>query len=181
MGYLEIAAAEVGYHGNPENVTKYWADLAPNLQGLPWCGCFVSWCLKEAGSLGSIGGAPIYSVPVMVQKARAAGQWTSSPQGLAIFDFGTGVPAHVEFVVSASGSSLVSIGGNTTGDVVSEKTRDMSQVLGFWAIEAAAGSVPEGPVSIGNFTLSPVPAQAIDGESGDVDARFSGRKARIMG
>lgn len=186
-GYLEIAAGEVGYRGNPENHTKYWADLAPNFQGQPWCGAFVSWCLKQAGQLSAIGGSPMYYVPSMVSRAKAAGQWSNQPStgALVIYDFGTGVAAHVEFLVSSSGATLVGIGGNTSGDLVSQKTRNASSVLGYWALSATPGSIPAGsavagPAYIGTGALLGAAVQTAQGSAGAVDARFSGRRHRTL-
>lgn len=44
---VEIAKKEIGYIENPGNKTKYgeWFGL----NGLPWCGIFVSWCFAMAG------------------------------------------------------------------------------------------------------------------------------------
>lgn len=180
-GYLEIAAAEIGYRGNPENVTKYWADLAPSLQGEEWCAAFVSWCLEKAGQIALIGGRPMYSCPAMVRAAQGAGQWTSAGRSgaLALYGFGSSIAAHVEFVVSVSATSLVAIGGNTSGDVVAEKTRSLSDVLGFWDIGGIPGSLPGGAGVIGAGYLLKAPAATIVGESGDANARFAAARSQI--
>ena len=44
---IEIAKMELGYIEQPENITKY--GEAMKAQGLPWCGSFCNWVLKEAG------------------------------------------------------------------------------------------------------------------------------------
>lgn len=176
-GYLEIAQGEVGYRGSPENYTKYWADLNPSYQGLDWCGAFVSWCLNKAGSLGAIGGSPMYYVPSMVTKAREMGQWTSTPSvgALGIYDFGSGIAAHVDFIVGVGSGVVETIGGNTTGDLVARKFREMSSVLGFWDIQATPGSVTPGVGSgIGSGgQLVAAPVQTIFGESAESAARFA--------
>jgi len=56
MDVVEIALKEIGTSEYPAktNQTKYgkWFGL----DGLPWCGMFVSWCFHQAGrSLGNIG------------------------------------------------------------------------------------------------------------------------------
>lgn len=53
---IEIALAEVGYKESPPNtnLTKYgkWFGL----DGVAWCGIFVSWCYSMAGKpMGNIG------------------------------------------------------------------------------------------------------------------------------
>jgi len=44
---IEIAKAEIGYVETPDNITKYGEAMKAN--GLPWCGSFCNWVLKEAG------------------------------------------------------------------------------------------------------------------------------------
>lgn len=184
MGYLEIADGQVGYRGNPENVTKYWADLEPSLQGQPWCGAFVSWCFWKAGVLTAAMGGPMYSCSAMVKRAKSRGQWASNPVvgALAIYDFNSGSPAHVEFVVSVGSGTINAIGGNTSGDLVARKTRSTGVVLGYWHVEAPAGSIPAGtggagnPAPIGLVTRMKAPAQTIDGdEEGEPRTRFGSR------
>lgn len=184
-GYLEIADSQVGYRGNPENVTKYWADLQPSFQGLAWCGAFVSWCLWKAGSLSAIGGEMFY-VPAMVDRARSRKQWGSNPQvgSLAIFDFGSGHPQHVGFVVAVgSGGNFTSIEGNTGDDLVARRSRTPSASLGFWHISAPTGSVTpgtgdSGPTTYGgmsNVTRVAAAAPTITGSEGESAVRFGAR------
>lgn len=181
MGYLSIADGQVGYRGDGYNHVKYWLDLAPSLNGQPWCGAFVSWCLWKDGQLAAIGGSPMYSCTAMMNKAKQRGQWASTPVDgcLAIFDFGSGSPAHVEFVVTSGSSTNVQIGGNTSGDLVAKKVRRHSDILGYWHIEATPGSIPPGSgggsgpamIGYGNFLAPPVPT--IVGAPEDTDARFT--------
>jgi len=177
--YLEIADGEVGYRGDGNNHTKYWLDLNPGLNGQPWCACFVSWCLWKAGVLSAIGGSAMYSCTQMMNKAKAQGQWASNPVvgSLAIYDFGSGSPAHVEFVVG-TGSSLTCIGGNTSGDYVARKTRSKSDIMGYWHIEAAhdtyvPGTGNSGPVDVGYGTLVTAATMTITGADELVTARFA--------
>lgn len=184
-GYLEIADSQVGYReeGGHSNITKYWAELDPGLQGQPWCACFVSWCLVHAGQISAIGGSPMYSCTAMMKKAKSFGQWASTPVVgcLAIYDFGSGSPAHVEFVTAVVSGGIGAIGGNTSGGYVAHKTRSLSAVLGYWHIEAPVGSIPigsggSGPVSIvGNGTRYPPAAETITGEGEDIAVRFAGQ------
>lgn len=177
-GYLEIADGQVGYRAPSENVTKYWADLAPSYQGQPWCGAFVSWCLWKAGSLTAALGGPMYYCPTMVSRAQSRGQWASNPVvgALALYDWNTGVAAHVEFVAGIPSSGTINvIGGNTGDDQVLRKNRSTSGVMGYWHIEAPAGSIAAGTgdagrpgVPYGVLTAAPVPT--IEGED-DVEAR----------
>ena len=186
-GYLEIADGQVGYRGNPENVTKYWADLEPSLQGQPWCGAFVSWCLWKAGVLTAAMGGPMYSCSAMVRRARSRGQWASNPVvgALVIYDFGSGSPAHVEFVTGIVSGGINAIGGNTSGDLVARKNRSNSQILGYWHIEAPTGSIPAGTgdagysyITYGEYVAAP--AQTVVGEAaGPAGVRFGKGAFRV--
>lgn len=182
MGYLEIADGEIGYRGNPENVTKYWAALEPSLQGQPWCGAFVSWCFLRAGVLSTAMGGPMYSCSAMVRRAKSRGQWGSNPSvgDLAIYDFGSGVPAHVAFVAGLGSGTITDIGGNTSGDYVARKVRQRSAVLGYWKIDAPLGSIPAGTgdagggyITHGEYLAAPTPNA--EGEGLGADARFGAR------
>lgn len=144
-----MAAAEVGYAETPDNITKYWADLYPAFQGQPWCFAFISWCLKEAGNLGAIGGSPLYYCPTGVAKARAAGQWFNEPVAgaLAFYNFGSNTAVHIEFVESVGNGYITAIGGNTSsgsggsqnnGGGVYRRTRS-SGIMGYWHISGSAG------------------------------------------
>lgn len=184
-GYLEIADGQVGYKAPSENVTKYWADLYPAFQGQPWCGAFTSWCLWKAGALAATGGA-MYYCPSMVSRAKSRGQWASTPVvgALALYDWGAGIAAHVEFVAGVPSPGTINvIGGNTGDDQVIRRNRTTSQVMGYWHIEAPTGSISAGTGAAGPSrpsygTLTAAAAQTIEGE-GDEESRV--RFARRAG
>jgi hypothetical protein len=177
MGYLDVAASQVGVRGD---YNKYWAELEPSLQGAAWCACFVSWCLKHAGSLGAVGGRPFYNCTFAVNKARSMRQWYRTPKvgSLVIFDWGTGSPQHIAFVYAVYGlSSIGTIGGNES-DAVKQQVRGTSQVMGYWYINAVPGSgvgvattgstgtgtVESTPAAPGaGGVLKPAPAQTLVG------------------
>lgn len=46
----DIANKEVGYTENPKNTNKTKYGNWFGLDGLPWCGIFVSWCYAKAGT-----------------------------------------------------------------------------------------------------------------------------------
>lgn len=146
MGYLDIAAGEVGYKGPAENHNKYWAALKPSWQGYPWCFTFVSWCLWKAGSLSAIGGSPLYYCPTGVNLARKRGQWFLKPQAGDLVFWGTnGVSYHVGFVVKVVSGGIETIEGNTSGDYVRRRTRSFNNVMGYWHMTAVPGSGAGGP------------------------------------
>lgn len=121
---IHVAAAQVGYHetggphGNDGNITKYWAELDPGLQGQPWCACFVRWNDKHAKAPDLPISNPYYC-PNIVTYARQHGLWNTSGQyqegDIVLFDFsGHGVAEHVGRVVSDDGHYVHTIEGNTS-------------------------------------------------------------------
>jgi len=184
VGYLDIAAAEVGYVETPDNITKYWADLAPGLQGQPWCFAFVSWCLKKDGDLSAIGGSPLYYCPTGVAIARQRGEWFSEPVAgaLALYSFGQNAAVHVEFVESVTPSGIIAIGGNTSSGLGGSQTNGggvyrrsrSSGFMGFWHIAGSGGSGTYTPGRAARpGTVGGVPVQTIKGSvAGDPAVRF---------
>jgi hypothetical protein len=186
VGYLDVAAAEIGYQETPNNITKYWADLNPGFQGQPWCFAFVSWCLSQASNLNAIGGSPLYYCPTGVAMARAAGEWFNEPVAgaLVFFNFGGNTAVHIEFVESVSGGgSIVTIGGNTSSGTAGSQSNGggvyrryrSSGIMGYWHIDGSAGG--GGGFTIGQGVRAGVvgaaPTQTVDGErAADPSVRF---------
>ena len=53
---IEIAKKEIGYSETPKNTNKTKYGKWFGLDGVAWCGIFVSWCYAQAGKpLGKIG------------------------------------------------------------------------------------------------------------------------------
>lgn len=150
---LTVARAEIGYvegggpHGNDGNITKYWAELDPGLQGQPWCAGFVSWCFARAGCpLPAIDRAyGFVYCPDEVKYARDHGILVAAgpaPGDIALYGFGTGTAQHTGIVEQPcpGGACLWAIEGNTSpGDAGSQangggvyrRHRLMSQVVGL--------------------------------------------------
>lgn len=149
---VRVAESQVGYvegggaDGRSGNITKFWAELDPGLQGQPWCACFVRWTDKHAG-------APVlpisnpYYCPSIVTYARQHGLW--KPRGTAakagdyvLFDFnGSGVAEHIGRLRADwdGRSNALTVEGNTTsgttgnqanGGGVYNRVRPASLVLG---------------------------------------------------
>ena len=146
---VKVAEAEVGYvegggpDGHSGNITKFWADLAPSLQGQPWCAAFVRWCDKKAGGPLLPVSNPYYC-PSLVTYAKQHGLWTQkgSVGDYALFDFnGHGVAEHIgRLRQDYSGGVAHTVEGNTSPDAlgsqangggVYNKTRGASVILGF--------------------------------------------------
>ena len=117
---IDIAMAEVGYFENPpnSNLTKYgkWFGL----DGLPWCGMFVSWVYFMAGKpLGNIGFLKGFAgCQTAVAHFKKAGRIVTDPKegDLVFFDWNTdGRFDHVGiFVRWVSETHFESIEGNTS-------------------------------------------------------------------
>lgn len=111
---IEIAKAEIGYVETPDNITKYGEAMKAN--GLPWCGSFCNWVLKEAG-------VRVHSVVSTVKGAQVfqdSGRWSQTPKlgDLAFMDFPNDSVdriSHVGIVVNIKGNTVTTIEGNTSG------------------------------------------------------------------
>lgn len=142
---LEIAQGEVGFFETDNNITKYWAELDPGLQGQPWCAAFVSWCFIQAenplpaidrsyGFIDCSNGLNHYD---------GEGRLFSEPEpgDIVLYHFGKPFPVHTGIVQSVGEDGFfVAIEGNTSrddagsqdnGGEVCRKTRHISDVSGF--------------------------------------------------
>lgn len=140
------AISQIGYIEKSNNNNKYGAYFGANYQ--PWCGYFVSWCAVQCKIPTSIFYQSGY-VPSIVTTAKQRGVWKTrtyspKPGDLAIFDFNlNNTGDHIEIVRNLNGSTLYTIGGNTSaqyenanGDGVFLKGRSKSynKILGYVAI-----------------------------------------------
>lgn len=150
---IEIAQAEVGYEGGPNEGSKYgdWYGM-PNA---PWCAMFVSFCLRGAGI-----NSPYFSYcPDGVNQFRSAGlfdtDWsTARPGDVVFYDWNAdGVASHTGLVESIDADGTVhTIEGNRAlpGDdgnpEVARHTipgeAGWSVVLGFGHVLAPAPPAP---------------------------------------
>lgn len=120
---LSVARSQVGYEegggsGHNGNLTKYWQELAPSLQGQPWCACFVRWTDIHAGGPDLPISNPYYC-PNIVTYAKQHGLWNAAghyqPGDIVLFDWtGQGIAEHVGRVVADNGTMITTIEGNTT-------------------------------------------------------------------
>jgi hypothetical protein len=141
VGYVEGG----GPDGRSGNITKFWADLDPGLQGQPWCAAFVRWTDKHAG-------APVlpisnpYYCPSIQTYARQHGLW--NPHGAAkkgdyvLFDFeGHGVAEHIgrlradwdghsNALTVEGNTSAGNVGSQANGGGVYNRVRPASLILG---------------------------------------------------
>lgn len=140
------AKRDLNYHEGSNNWNRYslWQYGAPNN---PWClsaccywanvdGGFQFWqecTFHEKGESYT---------PTMMQRAKARGVWRdkwwrAAPGDLVEFDWGNnGLIDHVETVIYDDGTTIITIGGNTS-DGVYYRRRDRTYVAGFIALSEA--------------------------------------------
>lgn len=106
---IEIALSQVGVVEEPDNKVIY-----NNMNGLPWCGYFVDWVLKEAGvkgtpsQIGTVAGA---------HKMKDIGRWvTDKPLVGDLCYMGVdNAILHIGIVGKVTANWVLNIEGNTSG------------------------------------------------------------------
>lgn len=120
LGYLEKASNKNLYdktaNAGSNNYTKYWADIAPSLQGQPWCACFITWCIVQATGKDNarllLRHYPYISCPA-ISKLFVL---NSKPKVYDIVIFNrNGTFTHTGLVTSVNGNTFTTIEGNTSG------------------------------------------------------------------
>ena len=117
---LNVARGQIGYHESGVNITKFWAELDPALQGQPWCLGFASWSYTHSGQAMPAIDRPYGAVSALdvMNYAKAKGLWSSSglyaPGDLIIFGGGE----HGAICESDDGKTLTTIDGNWGDQVI---------------------------------------------------------------
>ncbi len=125
-GYLEKKTRQNLYdktaNAGQNNYTKYWNDMAPGMQGQPWCQAFVNWCFKQAygddaKKLLCVNDGWSYYTPTAAGYFKTSGQWvTKDPKpGDIVYFKNSSRICHVGIVKSVSGNRITTIEGNTSG------------------------------------------------------------------
>ena len=126
IGYLEKKSGSSLYdktaNAGSANYTKYWDTLAKDMQGEPWCQCFVNWCFAQA--YGTETAKKLlcvpewcYYTPTAANYFKAKGQWhTADPKkGDVIYFKNSQRIHHVGIVKEVTASKVITIEGNTSG------------------------------------------------------------------
>lgn len=143
---VSVARSQVGITEWPagSNRVKYWTWYDPEMQGEPWCDCFVSWCAHQVGADAIIG--KYAYCPYHVNFFKKRGEWLDreekpQPGDIVFFANASGVACHVGIVVSRNGSASVttvegntSAGNNANGGAVQERIREYGAVGSSWYI-----------------------------------------------
>lgn len=155
---LNIARGEIGYREGANNNSKYGAEYGMNYN--PWCVMFIWWVFKQAGASDRFyGGGKTALCSTLFNYHRSYSQdvGTSALQAgdIVFFDFSGRKrdTSHVGIVESVSGSSVVTIEGNTSsgnggsqsnGDGVYRRTRSKSLISCAYrpAYDGASAAVP---------------------------------------
>lgn len=137
---IDIAIKEIGYSEFPENSNKTKYGKWFGLDGVPWCGMFVSWVYHHAGfPLGNIGFAKGFAgcqtAVAYFTKTKQVVK-TPKPCDIVFFDWnGDGRFDHVGIVVRVTGDHFETIEGNTSlknqsnGGTVMHRNRSYNNVL----------------------------------------------------
>lgn len=139
---LRIARGEIGYKEGHANDSKYGAAYGMNHN--PWCVMFVWWVFQQAGAAGLFyGGGKTALCSTLYNYHRGKGQGVNLSAlragDVVFFDFSgrKANTSHVGIVEGVSGSTVVTIEGNTSsgsggsqsnGDGVYRRTRSMSLI-----------------------------------------------------
>lgn len=138
---VEIARREFALNPRPDETNNLFKKYSDGIDE-PWCADFVSWVFREAGAPftgGSSGGWRIAGVDAVqawfTKDGKFSPKGTQAPQpgDIAIFNTGSGdYPSHVTIVVSVSGNTFETIGGNES-DTISNRTHNLnaSYLTGF--------------------------------------------------
>ena len=145
---IKVAQGQVGYRESGANDTRYnrWLGRIDGYgsggYGYPWCASFQSWVADQAGGDANEDYPKTAGCAVAVAWFRKRGRWSPVPHvGDWVF-YGPHGSTHVELVVAVYSSSIVTIGGNTSGslegryyagDGVYRKTvsRNSSRIYGY--------------------------------------------------
>lgn len=140
---IEIAQAEIGYTETPNNMTKFgeWFGL----NGVAWCGLFVSWVYAVAGyALGNVGYSKGFAgCQTAYNHFKVSGEIVTKeqvqPGDIVLFDWGhdgecdhTGI-----FVKDVGNGTFETIEGNTSfanqsnGGEVMTRNRSYGSVKAF--------------------------------------------------
>ncbi len=189
---VAIALAEVGYHEKATNAnlddktansggnnwTKYARDLAAagyyngGKNGFAWCDVFVDWCFFKAyGAVegqriqcqtGPLGAGCIYSAQYYQQKGR----YDKNPKvGDQVFFQTGGQIGHTGIVVEVTGSSIVTVEGNSSDQVrKSTYLRSNGYIAGYghplYSDTAVVAETPA-PVAVPDPEMEPATVMCI--------------------
>ncbi|MFI6910097.1 CHAP domain-containing protein [Nonomuraea sp. NPDC050394] len=118
---IRSAKAEIGYRESGTNQTKFnrWLGKISGYPhdgyGYPWCHSFLSWCLAQSDN--SEAGPRTAGREAGVLRFKARSRFHSTPKVGDFVYYGPHGGTHVELVVEVTRSSIVTVGGITSGSL----------------------------------------------------------------
>ena len=127
---LGIAEEEIGYlekknnsqldsktgNAGSANYTKYWRDIKPSYQGLPWCAAFISWCFMKAFGLEKAKKLLKHWPYVYCPTLGNLFTRNANPKiGDIVIFYHNGTFTHTGLVTAVIGDRFYTIEGNTSG------------------------------------------------------------------
>lgn len=145
---LRIARNELGNTSGKKYWDYYFDGDEPYVNGglTPYCACFVSWVMNQAGVKAA--GIPAAYCPYICRDAKNGGalidKHSAQPGDIVLFDWDSdGLSDHVGLVESNEGSYLQTIEGNTSGGIVTRRTRNFSDICHIVRPYYDGGCAPE--------------------------------------
>lgn len=168
---VQEAEADVGFHEGNNNWNPYslWQYGNPNN---PYCNSAACKWAYDAGfrfwsncTYGEKGEAytPTYKIKAQEHGVWRSKYWKANPGDDVEFDWGNnGMIDHVEKVVSDDGTTIITVGANTSNGVYYRR-RDRSYVAGFVALSEAGQTVaaPPPPFKVRPMYDPPRPLRAL--------------------
>lgn len=120
---IRIAKGEIGYRETGTNYTKYNVDLGSipgyphHGYGYPWCASFQSWVAKRAGLKAGKEYPRTAGCATAVAWFKSHGRFSATPRVGDWVLYGPGGGTHVELVIAVTGTTITTIGGNTSGSL----------------------------------------------------------------
>ena len=163
------ARKHLGYREKGENDTKFnrWLGRIGGYPaggfGYPWCHSFVSHCLAHSNNANA--GPRTAGCESGVGWFEQRGRFSSEPHAGDLVYYGPKGGTHVELVIGVTGSTIQTIGGNTSGSIdgttffngngVYQKTvQRSSRIFGYGRPAYGSAAVPSGTAT--GATVTPI-------------------------
>ncbi|REE95149.1 peptidoglycan-binding domain-containing protein [Thermomonospora umbrina] len=120
---IRIAKREIGFRESGTNDTKYnrWLGRIGGYPhggyGYPWCASFQSWIADEAGMRANVDYPRTASCHQGVKWFKDRGRFSRTPRPGDWVFYGPNGATHVELVVRVTGTTITTVGGNTSGSL----------------------------------------------------------------
>ena len=137
---VDIAKSQLGINTGEKYWRFYEGTPFVNGQVTPWCGCFIAWCLQQAGIIRAIHVGNMASVPYWLNYFDRTCRWDSAPNpgDIVVYDWkpydGKRQGFHVGIVEKVKDGFVYTIEGNTGSSYFGEVLRKVRQVGNVYTI-----------------------------------------------